>query len=56
MAVHLIFLAAGFSRRFGSNKLFYLMDGKPMYRHVLDRLLEILKDGTFCANLTVVTQ
>ncbi len=56
MAVHLIFLAAGFSRRFGSNKHIYQMDGKPMYRHVLDRLLEILKDGTFCADLTVVTQ
>ena len=34
-------MAAGNSRRFGSNKLFYELDGKPMYRHLLERLIEI---------------
>ena len=39
--IHIIYMAAGNSRRFGSNKLFYELDGKPMYRHLLDRLVEI---------------
>ena len=34
-----IYLAAGNSRRFGSNKLLYLIEGKPMYLHVLERLI-----------------
>lgn len=37
----MIYMAAGNSRRFGSNKLFYPIDGKPMYRHVLERLAAI---------------
>lgn len=39
--IHIIYMAAGNSRRFGSNKLFYELDGKPMYRHLLDCLAEI---------------
>ena len=39
--IHIIYMAAGNSRRFGSNKLFYELDGKPMYRHLLDRLVGI---------------
>ena len=39
--IHIIYMAAGNSRRFGSNKLFYELDGKPMYRHLLDRLAKI---------------
>ena len=39
--IHIIYMAAGNSRRFGSNKLFYELDGKPMYRHLLARLVEI---------------
>ena len=31
----------GNSRRFESYKLFYELDGKPMYRHLLERLIEI---------------
>ena len=37
----MIYMAAGNSRRFGSNKLFYPIDGKPMYRHALERLAAI---------------
>lgn len=39
--IHIIYMAAGNSRRFGSNKLFYELDGKPMYRQLLERLVEI---------------
>ena len=42
MQVRLIYLAAGNSRRFGENKLFYEIEGKPMFRHVLERLLRIV--------------
>lgn len=42
--IHIIYMAAGNSRRFGSNKLFYELDGKPMYRHLLDRFAEIKID------------
>ncbi len=41
MNVQLIYLAAGNSRRFGSNKLLYELDGKPLYRHLLERLIRI---------------
>ena len=41
MKIAFVMLAAGNSRRFGSNKLFYELDGKPMYRHMLERLIEI---------------
>ena len=41
MKIAFVMLAAGNSRRFGSNKLFYELDGKPMYRHLLERLIEI---------------
>lgn len=41
MRIALIMLAAGNSRRFGSNKLLYEIDGKPMYQHILDKLLAV---------------
>lgn len=40
MKIAMIMLAAGNSRRFGGNKLLYEIDGMPMYRHILDQLLE----------------
>ena len=39
MRISLIYLAAGNSRRFGTNKLLYPWEGKPLYRHLLDRLV-----------------
>ena len=55
MRIALIYLAAGNSHRFGSNKLLYPIEGKPMYRHVLDRLTMICRtDSRY--SLTVVTQ
>ena len=41
MKIRMIYLAGGNSRRFGTNKLLELLDGKPMYRHLLDRLIRI---------------
>lgn len=60
--IHIIYMAAGNSRRFGSNKLFYELDGKPMYRHLLERLVEIkdrynkLKSDSPVIDITVVTR
>ena len=60
--IHIIYMAAGNSRRFGSNKLFYELDGKPMYRHLLDHLVEIkdrynkLKSDSPAIDITVVTR
>lgn len=60
--IHIIYMAAGNSRRFGSNKLFYELDGKPMYRHLLDRLVEIKnrynksKSDSRTIDITVVTR
>lgn len=41
MRVTILYLAAGNSRRFGENKLLYPLDGKAVYRHLLDRLAQI---------------
>ena len=43
MRIRIIYLAAGNSRRFGENKLLYELDGKPMYRHLLERLESIVR-------------
>lgn len=45
MKIALIMLAAGNSRRFGGNKLLYEIDGKPMYRHILERLIAVAEAG-----------
>ncbi len=41
MKVRLIYLAAGNSRRFGSNKLLHELNGKPLFQHLLERLTRI---------------
>ena len=41
MRVTILYLAAGNSRRFGENKLLYPLDGKAVYRHLLDRLAQV---------------
>lgn len=58
--IAMIMLAAGNSRRFGSNKLLYEIDGQPMYRRILGQLTKVQEcfpqgDNT-SIRLTVVTQ
>lgn len=55
MKTRLILLAAGNSRRFGSNKLLYLIDEKPMFMYGLEVMKELLlKDSD--RELYVVTR
>ena len=49
-------MAAGNSRRFGSNKLLYLYEGKPLYRHGLELLLKLKQEMGEKLTVTVVTQ
>jgi len=53
--IHIIYLAAGSARRFGSNKLLYEFNGKPLYRHGLDLLSQLIKERNDCT-LTVVSR
>lgn len=54
MDVGLIMLAAGSSRRFGSNKLLCPVDGIPMYGRILEQLVTVA--GEFALDITVVTR
>ena len=51
----LIMLAAGNSRRFGSNKLLYEIDGVPMYQRTLKKLQKAAREFKNCG-IIVVTQ
>lgn len=55
MKVRLVYLAAGNSRRFGSNKLLYPLSHKPMYRYGLEVMTELLKADSD-RELVVVTR
>ena len=52
----MIYMAAGNSRRFGNNKLLYLYEGKPLYRHGLELLLKLKQEMGEKLTVTVVTQ
>ena len=61
MKLALIMLAAGNSRRFHSNKLLYRIEGAPMYRRILDKLLKVKKRleeerSGLAVSITIVTQ
>lgn len=53
--IHLIYLCAGFSSRYGANKLFEMVNGDEMYRVLLKKLLEECRTSDDLT-LTVVTQ
>lgn len=55
MKIHMILLAAGFGSRFGSNKLLYEINGKPMYRYTLDLMSDLSKESEE-SDVTVVTR
>ena len=52
---YMIYLAAGLSSRYGSNKLLEMVDGKPMYRHLLDILTVMKEEEPHRYELVVVT-
>jgi len=39
-SIGIVFMASGFGRRFGSNKLMYRLGGRPLYEHALSNLTE----------------
>lgn len=51
--IFIIYMAAGNSRRFGSNKLLYHIEDKPMYRHGLDRVLSVIEGRKDCICLVI---
>ena len=53
--IHAIFLASGSAKRFGSNKLLYPLDGKPIYQHGLMALADAVSKREDCT-LTVVSR
>ena len=60
MQIAVIYMAAGFGRRFGSNKLLYSLDGKLLYQHGFAQLQEALATinaaGQMSCRLIVVSQ
>lgn len=50
-----VLLAAGNSVRFGANKLLYDLEGKKMYRHILEPLYRMKQTGRF-GQIVVVSQ
>lgn len=58
MSLGFIYMASGYSQRFGSNKLLHQLDGKPIYMHSLKSLAEasaILKKE-YQVSIAVVSQ
>ena len=55
MKIKMIYLAAGNSRRFGSNKLYYEIEHKPMFQYGLEILEKVLEKKEE-VSLTVVTE
>lgn len=55
MNKHILYLAAGSSSRFGSNKLLCPLEGKPLFRHGLDTLAALVQGRKDC-DLTVVSR
>lgn len=53
--MNLILLAAGYSSRFGENKLLFEIDGIPMYRHIFDRALFFQKTSAEPVRVILVT-
>ena len=52
--IHLILLAAGSAQRFGEDKLIWPVDGKPMIRHILEKLTAMADSNQW--DVTVVTK
>lgn len=55
-ALTLVLLASGFGNRFGGNKLLEPYRGKPLYRHMLDRLVRVSGLTEKKTEVLIVTQ
>lgn len=55
MKTYIIYLAAGNSRRFGSNKLLHRWRGKPLYRYGLDELIKLAESRNDC-QIIIISQ
>ncbi len=55
MAEHILYLASGSSRRFGSNKLLYPLEGKPMFLYGLETLQQAARGRDACT-ITVISR
>ncbi len=53
MRKHILYLASGSGRRFGSNKLLYVLNGKPMFRYGLEMLQAVVNMREDCELLVV---
>ena len=51
--IHIIYMAAGQSRRYGANKLLTLRGGKPLYRHGLDVMRDVIRHRADCTLVVV---
>ena len=60
MEIAVIYMASGFGKRFGGNKLLHLLCGKPLYQHGLDQVQEAVsrleQAGEISCQLIVVSQ
>ncbi len=58
MTLGIVFMASGFGRRFGSNKLLYPLDGKPLFTYALSNLINAMNElkGESTIQLAVVSQ
>ena len=58
MTLGIVFMASGFGRRFGSNKLLYPIDGTPLYTHALSSLIDATNElkSDNAISLAVVSQ
>ena len=54
--IHIIYMAAGNSRRFGRNKLLEDLGGKPLWRHGFDLAAEACRERQGKMTLTVVSR
>lgn len=59
MKLAFIYLASGFGRRFGSNKLLYNLQGRPLYQHgflALQQAKQQLEEKGYNIELVVISQ
>ncbi|MBP3915657.1 NTP transferase domain-containing protein, partial [Clostridium sp.] len=48
MAINLILLAAGNSKRFNGNKLLAIYKDKPIYMHIVEKVLDLKVNKIIC--------